>query len=82
MSQDSQRLADGRKFIVTRKRDKNFVTNAANIDDRLRRQRARELAIEKRNHVSESLTDRAETANCSGGSAAPPDDVINSGFAA
>src|SRR5207249_559334 len=38
MPKDPQRLTHCRKFVVARKRDENFVTNAIHIDNGLRRQ--------------------------------------------
>jgi hypothetical protein len=43
-------LARFRKPIVAGKRDKNFVTNAANIEDCVRGQSAHKFTIEESNH--------------------------------
>jgi hypothetical protein len=51
VGEDLDRLTDRRKFIVTRKRNKNFVADTADIDRRLRRQRMRKSAMKKRDHV-------------------------------
>src|SRR4029450_11041867 len=44
MSQNANILASCRQFIVARKRNKNFVADSANIDNRLRGQRAAQSA--------------------------------------
>jgi hypothetical protein len=51
VGEDLDRLTNRRKFIVTRKRNKNFVADTADIDRRLRRQRMRQSAMKKRDHV-------------------------------
>ena len=63
MSQDAHRLPGRGKFVVTRKRDKDFVANSANIDNRLCRQCTDQFAVQKRDHVLQPLTDEGETAN-------------------
>ena len=45
MSQNANILASCRQFVVARKRNKNFVTNSANIDNCLRGQRADQFAV-------------------------------------
>src|SRR5439155_18452413 len=47
------RLPDSRKFVVTRKRNKNLVANTGNIDRSLRRQRVHQAAMEKSDHAEE-----------------------------
>ena len=61
MSENFDRLTNCRKFVVARKRNKNFVADSADIDHRLRRQRMRESAMEKSDHV-QSLTARRTSA--------------------
>src|SRR5438034_11004783 len=50
MSKNTNRFADGRQFIVARERNEDFVADAADVNNRLRRQRADKSAIEKRDH--------------------------------
>ena len=50
MRENFNRLPDCRKFVVTRKRNKNLVANTTNIDRRLRRQRVHQAAMEKCDH--------------------------------
>ena len=51
MGENADRLTDRRQLVVTRKRNENFVTDAVHIDDRLRRQRALQFAVEKGDHL-------------------------------
>src|SRR4051812_36575038 len=64
MSEDMDRLAGGGEFVVAGKRDENFVANAPYVDDRLGRKGRGQVAVEKSDHPSQSLTDRIQTATC------------------
>src|SRR5688500_14664589 len=59
MRQDLHRLTGGGKFIVAGKRDENFVADATDIHNRLGGQGRREIAVEKRDHPSQSLASDA-----------------------
>jgi hypothetical protein len=50
MRENANGVSDRWKFIVARKRDKYFVTDAADIDNRLRGQSAYQFAFEKCDH--------------------------------
>src|SRR6266403_434916 len=50
MRENTNGLPRRRKFVVTRKRDENFVADAADIDDGLRGQGVDEFAVEEGDH--------------------------------
>ena len=50
MSENTDGLPGSRQLIVAGQRNKYFIADAAHIDSGLRRQRADEFAVEKRNH--------------------------------
>ena len=50
MREDADVLPGRRKFVVTRKRNKNFIADPVDIDNRLGGQRVDKFAAEKCNH--------------------------------
>src|SRR5437762_13407465 len=58
VSQNANTLASCRQFVVARKRNKNFVANSANIDNRLRGQRSDQFAVEKCDHLIVTMLHR------------------------
>jgi hypothetical protein len=63
MRENSDRLPDSRQLVIAGKRNEQLVSNAIHIHDGLSRERGREEAFKKRDHVEQSVTDDPETAN-------------------
>jgi hypothetical protein len=61
MRENPDGLADGGKFIITRKRNENFVADAVDVDRCLSRQRAYEFAVKKRDHLTQRFINPAST---------------------
>src|SRR5207244_12454351 len=60
MGQEMNWFAGSGKFVVARQWNKNFVTDAVHIDNRLRWQRADQSTIKKRDHGRFDLPQSAQ----------------------